>query len=187
MIPRLVVGSTVSPQLFGFTFFRLPESLPPSDTPEDDGSSSDNNYPYVNRLAREWAEHCEKRLAKLDISPSEEESDEDEYQDEETEEEEAEEEDEEVPVPSSKVKLSKKPVFSKTLPSNSTAMKTSLTTTVLQAAIPTMMKSLKKSAESSALPKSSTAMETDLPAPQVDSFDDVSEDLAITPRPGQLC
>ncbi|KAG2109828.1 uncharacterized protein F5147DRAFT_652022 [Suillus discolor] len=146
------------------------ELLPPLDTSEDDGSSSD---------AREQAKHCAKCLAKLDISPSEEESDEDKYQDEETKEEEAEEEYKEVPVPSLKAKLSKKRAFSKTLSSKSTAMKTSLTTTVLQAAIHMTTKSLEKSAESSALPKSSTAMETDSPAPQVDLFDDVGEDLAL--------
>ncbi|KAG1784800.1 uncharacterized protein HD556DRAFT_1451367 [Suillus plorans] len=107
------------------------ESLPVSDTPEDEDASSDgtpstdNNYPYANRRARLRAEHRAK-LAARDLFPPDEESDkgDDEYQEDE------EDEDEEVPVPPSKAKLFKKRALSNAPPKNSTVIETSLTAPV---------------------------------------------------------
>ncbi|KAG2079430.1 uncharacterized protein F5147DRAFT_661878 [Suillus discolor] len=168
---------------------KIHESLPPSDTPEDEGSSlngtpsSENNYPYQNRQARSWAE-CRAMLAQRDHSSSEEESDkdDDEYKedqeaDEEKEEEEEEEDDDNLPAPPSKAKLPKKRAPPKALSPKSTVTETSLTTQVLQAAMHVTTKSVEKSAVSSALPKSSMSME----------IDDDDNDLPITSRPGQLC
>ncbi|KAG2144234.1 hypothetical protein DEU56DRAFT_754299 [Suillus clintonianus] len=107
------------------------ESLPVSDTPEDEDASSDgtpstdNNYPYANRRARSRAEHRAK-LAARDLFPPDKESDkgDDEYQEDE------EDEDEEVPAPPSKAKLFKKRALSNTSPKNSTVIETSLTAPV---------------------------------------------------------
>ncbi|KAG2119472.1 uncharacterized protein F5147DRAFT_647429 [Suillus discolor] len=168
---------------------KIRESLPPSDTPEDEGSSlngtpsSENNYPYRNRQARSRAE-CHAMLAQRDHSSSEEESDEDddEYKedqeaDEEKEEEEEDDDDNNLPAPPSKAKLPKKRAPPKALSPKSTVTETSLTTQVLQAATHVTTKSVEKSAVSSALPKSSMSME----------IDDDDNDLPITSRPGQLC
>ncbi|KAG1860861.1 hypothetical protein F4604DRAFT_1930178 [Suillus subluteus] len=150
---------------------KIHESLPPSDTPEDEGSSFDGTPSSGEQLPR-------------DPSSLEEESDEDddEYKedqeaDEEKEEEEEEDDDDDLPAPPSKAKLPKKRVPPKALPPNSTVTETSLTTQVLQAAGHVTTKSVEKSAVSSALPKSSMAMETD----------DDDDDLPVTSRPGRLC
>ncbi|KAG1803426.1 uncharacterized protein BJ212DRAFT_1304576 [Suillus subaureus] len=160
---------------------KICESLPPSDTPEDEDSSLENNYLYQNQEARRWAE-CHAMLAQHDPSSSEEESDEDdEYKEDQDADEEKEEEDNdndnEIPAPPSKAKLPKKHAPPKALPPKFTVTETPPSTQVLQAAVHVMMKSVKKSAISSALPKSSMAMETD----------DDNNDLPITSRPGWLC
>ncbi|KAG1728535.1 hypothetical protein EDB19DRAFT_2027946, partial [Suillus lakei] len=173
---------------------KIHESLPPSDTPEDENSSldgapsSENNYPYRNREARRWAEH-RAMLAQHDPSSSEEESDEDddEYKEDQEADKEKEEadnnnnnnnnNDNDLPVPPSKTKLPQKRAPPKALPPKSTVTGTPPSTQVLQAAAHVTTKSVEKSPVSSALPKSSMAMETD----------DDDNDLPVTSRPGRLC
>ncbi|KAG1877151.1 hypothetical protein C8R48DRAFT_669117 [Suillus tomentosus] len=170
---------------------KIHESLPPSDTPEDENSSldgapsSENNYPYRNQEARRRAEHC-AMLAQRDPSSSEEESDEDddEYKEDQEADKEKEEGDDndnndnnDLPAPPSKTKLPQKRAPPKALPPKSTVTGTPPSTQVLQAAAHVTMKSVEKSPISSALPKSSMAMETD----------DDDNDLPITSRPGRLC
>ncbi|KAG1888874.1 uncharacterized protein F5891DRAFT_987757 [Suillus fuscotomentosus] len=167
---------------------KIHESLPPSDTPEDENSSldgapsSENNYPYRNQEARRQAEHC-AMLAQRDPSSSEEESDEDddEYKEDQEADEEKEEaddnDDNDLPAPPSKTKLPQKCAPPKALPPKSTVTGTPPSTQVLQAAAHVTMKSVEKSPISSALPKSSMAMETD----------DDDNDPPVTSRPGRLC
>ncbi|KAG1839414.1 hypothetical protein DFJ58DRAFT_733369 [Suillus subalutaceus] len=167
---------------------KIHESLPPSDTPEDENSSldgapsSENNYPYRNREARRRAEH-RAMLAQRDPSSSEEESDEDddEYKEDQEADKEKEEgddnDDNDLPAPPSKTKLPQKRAPPKALPPKSTVTGTPPSTQVLQAAMHVMTKSVEKSPVSSALPKSSMAMETD----------DDDNDLPVTSRPGRLC
>ncbi|KAG2033057.1 hypothetical protein BDR03DRAFT_1014711 [Suillus americanus] len=152
---------------------KIHESLPPSDTPEDENSSldgapsSENNYPYRNREARRRAE-CRAMLAQRDPSSSEEEKEEANDNDDN--------DDNDLPAPPSKTKLPQKRAPPKALPPKSTVTGTPPSTQVLQAATHVTTKSVEKSPVSSALPKSSMAMETD---------DD--NDLPVTSRPGWLC
>ncbi|KAG1836439.1 hypothetical protein DFJ58DRAFT_734968 [Suillus subalutaceus] len=149
---------------------KIHESLPPSDTPEDENSSldgapsSENNYPVILPLRKRSLTKMMMNTKKIK-KPTEEKEEGDDN------------DDNDLPAPPSKTKLPQKRAPPKALPPKSTVTGTPPSTQVLQAAMHVTTKSVEKSPVSSALPKSSMAMETD----------DDDNDLPVTSRPGRLC